>query len=109
MTIMETVAKKRKSKPYPPRRTFSKEFRDGVVETYRQSNLSAKQVAAQFDISDGTLHNWVRQAEVDEGTRSGVQSAERQELAALRKENRQLLQDLEILKRAMAFFAKETR
>jgi transposase len=108
MTIMETVAK-RKSKPYPPRRTFSKEFRDGVVETYRQSDLSAKQVAEQFDISDGTLHNWVRLAKVDEGTRPGVQSPERQELAALRKENRQLREDLEILKRATAFFAKETR
>src|SRR2546423_3435994 len=108
MTIMETVAK-RKSRPYPPRRTFTKEFRDGVVETYRQSDLSAKQVAEQFGISDGTLHNWVRQAEVDEGARPGLQSAEREELSVLRKENRQLREDLEILKRATAFFAKETR
>jgi transposase len=108
MIIMETVTK-RKKKPQPARRTFSKEFRDGVVETYRQSDLSARQVAEQFDVSEATLRNWLRQAEVDEGARPGLQSSEREELSALRQENRQLRQDLEILKRATAFFAKETR
>ena len=57
------------------------------------------------------MREWVRQAERDAGTRSdgGLTSAERQELAALRRENRRLREDVEILKRATAFFVKETR
>ena len=57
------------------------------------------------------FREWVRQTEQDSGSRSdgGLTSAERQELAVLRRENRQLREDVEILKRATAFFAKETR
>jgi transposase len=57
------------------------------------------------------MREWVKQAERDSGAREdgGLASAERQELARLRRENRQLREDVEILKRATAFFAKETR
>ena len=57
------------------------------------------------------MREWVKQAERDTGTRTdgGLTSTERQELAQLRRENRRLREDVEILKRATAFFAKETR
>lgn len=53
--------------------------------------------------------DWVKQAEVDAGDRDGLTSSGREELAQLRRENRRLREDVEILKRATAFFAKETR
>jgi len=55
------------------------------------------------------VREWVKQAEVDAGQRDGLTSDERAELAALRRENRRLRDDVEVLKRATAFFAKETR
>jgi transposase len=55
------------------------------------------------------VRDWVRQAEVDAGERDGLTSSEREELAQLRRENRRLREDVEVLKRATAFFAKETR
>ncbi len=59
-------------------------------------------------VSDPTLRNWVRQAEIDTGTRAGLTSSEREELARLRREGRILKQEREILKKAAAFFAKES-
>jgi transposase len=65
---------------------------------------------SDFDLTETAVREWVRQAERDAGTGDGgLSSAERQELAALRRENRQLREDLGVLKRATAFFAKETR
>ena len=55
------------------------------------------------------MREWVKQAEVDGGDRSGLAVDEREELGQLRRENRRLREDVEILKRATAFFAKETR
>ena len=52
---------------------------------------------------------WVQQAEIDQGERPGLTTEEREELTRLRRENRSLREDVEILKRATAFFAKETR
>jgi transposase len=64
-----------------------------------------------FDLTETAVREWVRQAERDAGTRGdgGLTSAERQELSALRWENQRLRQDLEVLKRATAFFVTETR
>ena len=64
-----------------------------------------------FDLTETAVREWVRQAERDAGTRGdgGLTSAQRQELSALRRENQRLRQDVEILKRATAFFVKETR
>jgi transposase len=55
------------------------------------------------------VREWVKQADIDAGRRDGLTTAEREELAQLRRENRQLREDVGILKRATAFFAKETR
>ena len=63
-----------------------------------------------FDLTETAVRDWVKQAELDAGTAAtGLTSAEREELAQLRRENRRLREDVEILKRATAFFAKETR
>jgi transposase len=63
-----------------------------------------------FDLTETAVREWVRQAGRDAGTGDGgLTSAERRELAALRRENRQLREDLGVLKRATAFFVQETR
>jgi len=67
-------------------------------------------VARDFDLTETAVREWVKQAERDAGTcGDGLTSSEREELAALRRDNRRLREDVEILKRATAFFAKETR
>lgn len=88
--------------PYPP------EFRREAIELYRLSGKSIKQVAADLGISDMSLRNWLKQGDVDAGKRAGLTSDEREELRALRRENRTLRMEREILKKAAAFFAKET-
>ena len=93
------------------RRSFTPEFKAEIVELCQRGDRSIGRVARDFDLTETAVREWVRQAERDSGTRSdgGLTSAERQELAALRRENRQLREDLGVLKRATAFFAKETR
>ncbi len=104
---METMAKK---KPRP-RRSFTAQFKADIVERCRAGDRTVGQVARDFDLTETAVREWVKQAERDEGTRvdGGLTSKEREELAELRAENRRLAQDVEILKRATAFFAKETR
>ena len=94
-----------------PRRSFTPEFKAEIVELCQRGDRSIGQVARDFDLTDTAVREWVRQAERDTGNRGdgGLTSAERQELAALRRENRRLREDVEILKRATSFFAKETR
>ncbi len=99
------------SKPRRPRRAFTPEFKAEIVEVCRRGDRSIGQVAKDFDLTETAVREWVKQAERDTGARQdgGLTSAERRELAELRRENRRLREDVEILKRAMAFFAKETR
>jgi transposase len=67
-------------------------------------------VAIDFDLTETAVREWVKQADIDDGRRSdGLTTAEREELNRLRRENRRLAEDVEILKRATAFFAKGTR
>jgi transposase len=93
------------------RRSFTAEFKAEIVELCQRGDRSVGQVSKDFDLTETAVREWVRQAERDSGEREdgGLTSTERQELAQLRRENRRLREDVEILKRATAFFAKETR
>jgi transposase-like protein len=88
----------------------SPEFRRRAVELARQGDKSLVQLAKDLGISRSCLQNWVNQADADDGEKgeSGrLTSAEKKELAELRRRNRQLETENEILKRAAAYFARE--
>lgn len=91
------------------RRSFSREFKAEVVELVRSSGKSIAAVARDLDLTETAVRDWVRHADVDAGDRPGLGSADRAELVRLRKENRVLREERDILKRATAFFARETR
>jgi transposase len=92
-----------------PRRSFAPEFKAEIVELCRRGDRSIGQVAQDFDLTESNVRTWVKQAEIDQGERPGLTTEERAELSRLRRENRSLREDVEVLKRATAFFAKETR
>jgi transposase len=103
---MESMGKK---KPRP-RRSFTPEFKGEIVELCQRGDRSVGQVAKDFDLTETAVREWLRQAERDAGTGDGgLTTSEKEELAQLRRENRRLREDVEILKRATAFFVKETR
>ena len=106
---METM--ERKQPRARARRSLTPEFKAEIVELCQRGDRSIGQVARDFDLTETAVREWVRQAERDAGTRGGggLTTAERQELSALRRENRRLREDVEVLKRATAFFVKETR
>ena len=101
---METMGRRKR-----PRRSFTKEFKAEVVELVRQDGNTAASVARDLDLTETAVREWARQADIDEGRSEGLTTAERDELSRLRRENARLRQDVEILKRATAFFAKEAR
>ncbi|MFZ2055987.1 MAG: transposase [Acidimicrobiales bacterium] len=92
-----------------PRRSFSDEYKTEVVELCRTSGKSIAQVARDLGIGETAVRRWVAQAEIDTGRRPGLTTEEHAELVALRKENRVLREERDLLRRATAFFAKETR
>jgi transposase len=87
---------------YPP------EFKAEAVRLVHGSDKSLSTLAKDLGVADQTLRNWVRQAETDSGVREGLTSDERGELRQLRREVRTLRQEREILKKAAAFFARES-
>jgi len=91
------------------RRTFTDEFRAKAVRIYQTGSRSISQVAKDLDLTENSLRRWVAQAAVDsgKGPPGALTSDEKEELTRLRRENRQLKQDREILKAAATFFAKE--
>jgi len=90
-------------------KAYPKEFRDNVVKLVQVGERSLREVAEEFGISTDSVRRWVQQAERDQGTRKdGVSSAEREELVRLRRENRRLKMEREILSKAAAWFARET-
>ena len=88
--------------PYPP------EFRAEAVRLVRTSGKTLKEIAADLGVSTESLRKWSRQTEIDAGERDGLTTAEREELQRLRREVRLLREEREILKKAAAFFARET-
>jgi transposase len=92
-----------KSKPpYPP------EFRREALELIRISGKPIAQVAKDLGVTDQTLRNWKRQAEIDAGKAEGLTTDERAELRELRRRVRTLEMEREVLKKAAAFFARES-
>jgi transposase len=105
MPIMDTMERKKSR----PRRSFTPEFKAEIVELCRRGDRSVGQVARDFDLTETAVREWVKQAQIDAGEREGLTTEERQELSRLRRENRELRLDNEVLKRATAFFAREIR
>jgi transposase len=91
------------------RRSFTPEFKAEIVELCHRGDRSIGEVSRDFDLTETAVREWVKQAEIDTGDRPGLTTDEREELSRLRRENRRLQEDVDILKRATAFFAKETR
>lgn len=89
------------ARPYPA------EFRDDVVRVARKRQTSLTQIAKDFGISHGTLLNWLKRAEIEDGVRPGVTEAQAAETKELKKRLKLVEQENEILRRAAAYFAKE--
>ena len=86
-------------KPYPA------EFRRDVVAVARQGG-SIAQIAKDFGITESCLRNWLKKADVEDGVRPGVVAEESAQMRELKKRNRQLEEEVEILRRAAAYFAR---
>ena len=93
------------------RRAFPKAYKAEVVELIRKSGKSIGAVAKELDLTETAVRAWLRQAEVDagRGPAGALTTEEREELSRLRRENQRLRMEKEILKKATAFFAKESK
>ena len=93
------------------RRSFSKEYKAEVVKLIRNSGKSIGAVARELDLAETAVRRWVQQVEIDSGRgpAGALTTAEREELAQLRKRVKTLEMEREILKKATAFFAKESK
>ena len=91
-----------------PRRKFSPEFKAEAIKLCSEPGQSIGKVAKNLDLTETALRTWVKQARIDAGNgpAGALTTVEKQELTALRKENRELRMEREILKKATAFFAK---
>ena len=88
---------------------YSEEFKREAVQLLRTSGRPVPQLAKELGVSQGSLRTWAGQHDVDDGKVEGLSSAERDELRRLRRENKILAEEREILKKAAAFFASESR
>jgi len=88
--------------PYPA------EFKEEAVRLTRSSGKPVAQIARELGVSYGSLRHWVKQTAIDKGSREGLTTDERVELGRLRREVRVLQQEREVLKKAAAFFARES-
>jgi transposase-like protein len=86
---------------------YPREFRDDVVRVARRHEAPLTQIARDFGISEQTLYNWMKKADVEDGVRPGLSDADAAEMRDLRRRNRVLEQEVEILRRATAYFAKD--
>jgi len=93
-----------------PRRQFSDEFKDGAVRLVLDEEKTVGAVARELDLTPSALGGWVRQARAERTKgKSGLMKEEREELARLRKENRELRLERDLLKKVSALFAKDQR
>jgi transposase len=106
----DTMSRMAKSEERRARRKFTDEFKAGAVRLILDEGKSAGAVACELDLTESALREWVSRAQADrtKGKSGGLTTAEREELARLRKENRQLKLERDILKKAAAFFARES-
>ncbi len=86
---------------------FPAEFKRDVVTVARRGDLTVAEVAVDFDVAAETVRRWMRQADIDDGIRDGLTTAEQSEVVQLRRDKRRLEMEVEILRRATAFFAKD--
>jgi transposase len=92
------------------RRSFSEEFKAGAVRLVLEEGKSVGAAARDLDLTESSLRNWVEHARADQTKgKTGLTTAEREELGRLRKELRIVQEEREILKKAAAFFAKQSR
>jgi transposase len=92
------------------RRRFTDEFKQQAVRLVLDEDKSVAEVARELDLVPSALGQWVKQAQADRSKgRTGLTTAEREELTRLRRENRILQEERDILKKATAFFAKQSR
>ncbi len=85
---------------------YPKEFRDDVVAVARRRQAPINQIAKDFGVSEASLHNWIKKADVEDGVRPGQTEAERSEVRELKKRNRLLEQENEVLRRAAAYLSQ---
>jgi transposase len=86
---------------------FPPEFKRDVVRVARRGDLTVNEVAVDFDVSVESVRRWMRQADVDDGVKDGLTTAEQAEVVKMRREIRRLEMENEILRRAAAYFAKD--
>ena len=98
------------TRPRRPRRRFDEEFKAQAVRLVLDEGKSVGSVARDLDLTETALREWVNRARADRTKgKTGLTTAEREELTRLRRENRILQEEREILKKAAAFFAKHQR
>lgn len=90
------------------RRYFSPEFKAETVELIRSSGRSIPEVCRELDLTESTVRTWVRQAAVDSGEREGTTTSDREEIRHLRSEVKTLRMERDLLKKAAAFFARDS-
>ena len=88
-------------KPYP------EEFRRDVVAVARKGGAPLAKIAKDFGISEAAIHKWLKQAAIEDGARPGLGREEAAELLELRKRNRLLEQEAEVMRRAVAYLSRE--
>ena len=98
------------TQPRRTRRSFTDDFKAGAIRLVLDEGQSVAAAARVLGLTESSLRNWVEQARADRTRgKTGLTTAEREELARLRKENRVLQEERDILKKAAAFFAKQSR
>ena len=86
---------------------YPAEFKADVARVARRGDLTVAEVAADFGVSVESVNRWKRQAEIDDGIVGGRTSSEQAEIVQLRRDKRRLEMEVEVLRRATAYFAKD--